>query len=111
MRMFRMVATVALAATATVAMAMPTFMTDVYKTYKVKPGGIVAKAACSLCHADAKNHKILNPYGNDLKAAMAKAGVKTVNAAVLKAVDGLDSNKDGVKNGASLGADKLPGTK
>jgi hypothetical protein len=35
-------------------------------------------------------------------------GGKVVTPAMLRAIDGIDSNKDGIKNGDALKAGKLP---
>ena len=78
------------------------------ETYKVKAGSALGDAKCMVCHMTAKGGK-LNPYGKDLQAALKKAETKKMTAEILKSVEGLDSNKDGVKNGDSIKKDKLPG--
>lgn len=77
------------------------------KTYDVNDGSPLKKAQCSVCHAGAKGGK-LNAYGQDLQKAMASAKSKKLTAEILKSVEGLDSNKDGVKNGDAIKAGKLP---
>lgn len=100
-------ATVGLLAVA--AVAMPTYGPIVLKQYNLKKDGTVAKATCALCHASKTEFKKYNPYGTDLKAALDKAKTKQLTPEILKSVEGLDSDKDGVKNGDELKNDKLPG--
>ena len=71
--------------------------------YSPKKGGAVAKAKCGVCHVGMT--KKLNAFGEELK----KLGKVTVDT--LGKVEGLDSDGDGVKNGAELKADTLPGNK
>lgn len=68
-------------------------------TYKPKPGSAIVKAKCQLCHTKGV---ALNPYGMSLKG-------KKMVAASLKAVEKLDSDKDGFSNIAEIKAGKLPG--
>lgn len=70
-------------------------------TYKPKADSAVAKAKCQLCHMK-KMSDGLNPYGNALKG-------KKVEAASLKAVENLDSDKDKFTNIAEIKAGTLPG--
>ena len=72
--------------------------------YKPKAGGKIAGAGCALCHTSKKGGA-LNGYGKDLKAA---AGGAQVSAATFAAVEGKDSNGDGVKNGDAIKKDVLP---
>lgn len=100
--------TVGLTALVTVsALALPPFGKDFAGVYKVAKGSTLGKAECAVCHIG-KTPK-LNPYGQDLKKAMADAKTKKLTADVLKAVEGLDSDKDGAKNGEEIKADSLPG--
>lgn len=95
---------------AVIVMAMPTFGKVFETNYKVKKDGVLDKAGCALCHAGAKGGK-LNPYGTDLAAAMKTANTKKLTPDVLKAVENLDSDKDGAKNIDEIKADKHPGVK
>ncbi len=90
--------------------ALPTFPPIVRTTYSVKSGGKVDKAltTCILCHA-AAGPPALNPYGKDVKAALAEAGTKTLTPAILKAIDEKDSDGDGALNRAEFAGDSLPG--
>lgn len=91
---------------AVVAFALGSFSKVVQDTYKMPASSAAATAKCTLCHAGKFGGK-LNTYGADLKGAM--KGSKTITPAMLHSIDGLDSNKDGVKNGEALKAGKLPG--
>ena len=109
MKLTKLVVTVGTAVLATAAIAMPT-MTGVFKdTYKPAADSEVAKAGCATCHV-AKSVKY-NPYGEDLKKAMAEAKTKKLTADVLKKVEALDSDKDGAKNIDEIKAGTLPGDK
>lgn len=89
--------------------AMPTFSPVVNTQYKPKKDGVVAKATCALCHASKTKFKEFNPYGADLKKALDAQKTKKLTPEILKSLDALDSDKDGVKNGIELKADTLPG--
>jgi hypothetical protein len=91
---------------AVAAFSLGSFLKVAQDTYKFPAGSAAGAAKCSLCHTSKMGGK-LNAYGTDVKAAL--KGSKTMTPAVLHSVDGLDSNKDGVKNGDALKAGKLPG--
>ena len=98
-----MAATAALVSTA--AVALPVFTPVFTDLYHPKAGSALAKGSCATCHVG--HTKALNAYGGDLKKAL--AGSKTLTPAALKKVEALDSDKDGVKNGAELKKGTLPG--
>lgn len=77
-------------------------------TYKVKDGSNLDKAACSVCHVSPKGGK-LNPYGKDLEALLKAEKTKKMTPAILSKAEGLDSDKDGVKNIDEIKNDCLPG--
>lgn len=72
-------------------------------TYSPKADGALVKAKCQLCHMK-KMADGLNPYGKAMKG-------KKVEAASLKAIEKLDSDKDGATNIAEIKAGTLPGDK
>jgi hypothetical protein len=85
------------------------YMTASFRTlYAPKEGTDLAKAMpCLVCHTAMPATKTnLNPYAVDL--AKAAAG-KPVDEKTYKAIEGLDSDKDGFKNGVELKAGTLPG--
>ncbi|MCC7230252.1 MAG: hypothetical protein IT203_07640 [Fimbriimonadaceae bacterium] len=90
------------------AMALSSFSKTFVDTYKVGAGSTLGKAACSVCHASPRGGK-LNAYGKDVDAALKASGGKKVTAAVLKAVEGKDSDGDGKKNIDEIKADTMPG--
>jgi hypothetical protein len=92
------------------AMAFGPFGKVFEDTYKVKDGSNLDKAKCGVCHVSAKGGK-LNPYGTDMQAEMKKAGTKKLTPAVLKELEGMDSDKDGKKNGEEIKSDGHPGVK
>lgn len=69
-------------------------------TYKPKAGTALAGAKCATCHI--KGTTKLNPYGQSLKG-------KKIEAASLKSVENIDSDKDGVTNIKEIKAGTLPG--
>jgi hypothetical protein len=70
-------------------------------TYKPKADSAIAKAKCQLCHMK-KISDGMNPYGAALKG-------KKIEAASLKAIEKLDSDKDKFTNIAEIKAGTLPG--
>ncbi|MDR7434895.1 MAG: hypothetical protein QN189_07175 [Armatimonadota bacterium] len=88
------------------AMAKPDQGNAFKELYAPKEGSALAKAGCLVCHAEMKDLKKLNPYGADLKKQLEKT--KDITAA-LKAIEPLDSDKDGVKNIDEIKAGTLPG--
>ena len=79
-------------------------------TYKVKADSALSKAACAVCHVSAKGGK-LNPYGLDIQVKMKEAKSKKITPEILAKVEGLDSDKDGVKNVDEIKKDAFPGVK
>jgi hypothetical protein len=104
--MKRLISTTAIFGLAVAAFSLGSFLKVANDTYKFPASSAAAMAKCSLCHTSKMGGK-LNAYGLDVKGAL--KGSKTMTAAVLKSVEGLDSNKDGTKNGDALKAGKLPG--
>ena len=92
---------------ATVAMSYPAFKKEFENTYPLKKNGTIMAASCGLCHVG--KTKKLNPYGLDIKAAMKRENTKKLTGSVLKKVEGMDSDKDGVANLTEIQADTLPG--
>ncbi len=78
------------------------------QVYAPKEGTDLAKAMpCLVCHAKMPPTKTeLNPYGTDLQKA---AAGKPIDEKVLRAVEKLDSDKDGFSNADELKAGTLPG--
>jgi hypothetical protein len=102
--------TAGLATLAISAIALGGFMTTFDKTYGVEKDSVLGKSKCLVCHTD-KAGKKLNLYGTDLQKAMKSAGTKKLTAAILKAVEQMDSNGNGRKNIDEIKADSLPGKK
>jgi hypothetical protein len=104
--MKRLLTTTAIFGLAVAAFSLGSFLKVANDTYKFAGNSAAASAKCSLCHTSKMGGK-LNAYGLDVKGAL--KGAKTITPAVLRSVEGLDSNKNGVKNGDELKAGKLPG--
>lgn len=109
MRLMRLAAMAGAIGLGVAAIAMPTYDKVVAQQYKTKKDGVIAKASCALCHASKAKLKEYNLYGTDLKKVMDEAKTKVLTVDLLKKVDLLDSDKDGVKNGDELKAGTLPG--
>lgn len=91
------------------ALALPGFIKDFGGVYKIPKGSALEKATCVACHT-ANGVAKLNAYGEDMKKAMAalKTG-KKLTPEVLKKIEKLDSDKDGVKNITEINKGTLPG--
>ncbi|MEP0767270.1 MAG: hypothetical protein HRF45_12130 [Fimbriimonadia bacterium] len=76
-----------------------------HDTYK--PTGELAKLKCEVCHVGKTNK--LNPYGQAQADAMKKAKAKTLTAEILKSLDKLDSDKDGMSNIDEIKTGRNPG--
>lgn len=106
--MKRLTTTTAIAALTVCAFALSTFVSVFQSTYKFADDSPAAKAKCMACHTSKAGGK-LNSYGKDVQTALKKANTRKLTAEILHSVDGLDSNKNGVKNGEEIKAGKLPG--
>ena len=88
--------------------AISSFLKVFDETYKPAKESQLFKGKCLACHTAMKTKKNpLNPYGQDLKAAL--AGSKKLTAEVLHKIDELDSDKDGAKNIDEIKAGTMPG--
>lgn len=108
--MKRLFATLLAVSVVAMAMALSAYSKVFVEKYHVKEGSNLAKAACAVCHVGAKGGK-LNAYGKDVQAAMKEAKSTKVTAAILAKVEGMDSNKNGVKNIDEIKKDVNPGAK
>ncbi len=88
---------------AAAAFALPKDQTLFKETYAPKDGTALANAGCLVCHTKMPPTKELNPYGRDY------LGKKTRDGAALKAIETLDSDKDGSNNITEIRAGTLPG--
>lgn len=96
-----------MAAVATWAVAKPADLAMVKQLYAPKDGTDLANANCLACHAKMPPTKSeLNPYGKDLQGA---AAGKPVDEKAFRAIEKLDSDKDGFSNLDELKAGTLPG--
>lgn len=92
---------------AAIAMTFPAYNKEFKSSYDLKKDGSLIRASCAACHIG--KTKKLNPYGLDLKDAKKREKAKTLTGSVLKKVEGVDSDKDGVSNLKEIEADTLPG--
>lgn len=93
---------------ASLAMTLGSFSTVFHKVYNVDKGSNLDKANCLVCHVKKSGGK-LNPYGTDLQKEMKEEKSRKITPEILKAVEKLDSNKNGKTNLEDIKADKLPG--
>jgi hypothetical protein len=106
--MKRLTTTTAIAALTVCAFALSSFVSVFQSTYKLPDDSPLVKAKCSLCHTSKAGGK-LNAYGKDLQAALRKANTKKLTPEIIRSVDALDSNKNGVKNNEEIKSGKFPG--
>jgi uncharacterized membrane protein len=90
----------------TAALATPAIQQQFQGIGKPAAGTALAQAQCTTCHTSPPK---LNPFGLDVKAAMAKQGNKSFTAAPWKVLGPIDSDKDGASNQAEIQAGTLPG--
>lgn len=88
---------------AVAAFALPNDATAFTQTYSPKEGTALAKAGCLVCHGAMPPGKNMNPYGKDY------LDKKSRDAAALKAIESVDSDKDGATNIVEIRAGTLPG--
>jgi uncharacterized membrane protein len=103
---FFVLAAALVAARGTAAFATPAFQQQFQEITKPAAGTALAQVQCTTCHIAPPK---LNPFGLDVKAAMAKQGTKSFTAALWKDLGSLDSDKDGANNQAEVQAGTLPG--
>ena len=104
MKAIRVLVTVCSVGLASAAVALPPFVADFAKAYKIPAGSALSKANCASCHVGMT--AALNAYGKDLKKVMKN---KKLDVVALRKVEALDSDKDKAKNGAEIKAGTLPG--
>lgn len=93
--------------TAVAAAAKPQFLGSLNQLYAPKEGTDLARAVCLACHTKMPPTKSeLNPYGKDLQGA---AAGRPVDEKSFRAIEKLDSDKDGFSNLDELKAGTLPG--
>lgn len=106
--MKRIATTSVIMALAVCAFALSSFVSVFKTTYKLADDSDLAKAKCQICHVGKAGGK-LNLYGKDVFGALRKANTKKLTSEILHSIDGMDSDKDGVKNGDQIKAGRLPG--
>lgn len=108
--MKRLVSAAALLTVSALVLALGTFTKTFTTHYKLDKDSALAKAGCGICHVSAKGGK-LNPYGIDLQKQMQALKTKKFTVEVMKKVEALDSDKDGVKNVDEIKKGTMPGAK
>ena len=100
----RLIASVAMTVAGCAALALPSYKAPFATAYGIKKG--TKLDSCVGCHSTGVK---LNPYGADMKKVLADAKTKALTAEILKKLDALDSDKDGVKNVDELKKGTNPG--
>ena len=108
--MKRLICATGLLMVAAIVLAMGTYSKTFTTYYKIGKTSTLAKAGCGLCHVSAKAGK-LNPYGVDLQKIMKAKKTMKLTPDILKKVEALDSDKDGMKNAVEIKKGRLPGAK
>ena len=90
------------------ACAMPEYLDAFNKKYAIKADSNLGKSKCVICHGS-MDGGARNLYGKDVESALKKLKHRAVDDDVLKSVEPLDSNKNGIKNLDEILADHLPG--
>ncbi|HWP30444.1 MAG TPA: DUF2231 domain-containing protein [Fimbriimonadales bacterium] len=84
------------------------FLDTFLKNYKLSESSKLAEHSCGICHVSDSDFT-MNPYGKQLREKMAAAGADRVTEEILKEVENLDADGDGVSNLEAITSDKLPG--
>ena len=89
------------------AIALPAYLKTFSDNYKIVKDSNIGKARCVVCHVSATNHK-LNAYGTQVNTAMETAKAEKLTVDILKTVEKLKIDKDGLTNGENIKKDILP---
>ncbi len=92
----------------TFACAESEFLDTFLANYKIKDDSPLGQKSCGNCHKSDEDFGF-NPYGKDLKKAMADQGVTQVTAKLLASIEATDADGDGTPNGKEISAGTLPG--
>jgi uncharacterized membrane protein len=106
--MKRLFLALVLALLAPFALANGEYLEAFMSHYQIKEGSVIAEKSCGVCHISDSDFGF-NPYGRDLKKALADHGSKVVNEDILKSIEDKDSDEDGTPNGQEIKAGTLPG--
>ncbi len=87
-------------------LATPAYLGTFRKTYRPPKDSALMKANCNACHSTGTQ---LNSYGKDVQKAMQAKKTKDLTAEILKSIEKVDSDKDGVSNVSEIKAGTLPG--
>lgn len=99
---------IAISIPSTPARASSDFLDAFVAHYKLADNSPLVEKSCSLCHVSDEDFA-LNPYGRDMKKALADAGTDTPNETVFVTLTALDSDGDGTPNEEEITAATFPG--
>lgn len=106
--MRRWIGSLALLGAASFGMASSEFLDAFMANYKVKEGSAIAEKSCGICHVSDSDFGF-NPFGSEIKKAIAETGQTEISAKVWTAIALLDSDGDGNPNDKEIESDTLPG--
>jgi mono/diheme cytochrome c family protein len=92
---------------ASMAITLGSFNGVFHETYDISKTSALGQANCLACHEKKTGGK-LTGYGFDLQKEMKASKAKKLTPAVLKAVEKLDSNKNGKSNLEDIKAGHIP---
>ncbi len=76
--------------------------------YKLTEKAAFVEKSCGICHASDSDFSF-NPYGTELKKALADKGTSDLDGAVLVSIESLDADLDGTPNGNEIKNETFPG--
>lgn len=97
-----------LTAVAALAPAKSAYLDAFVSHYKLGDDSKLVGKSCGVCHVSDEDYAF-NPYGRDMKKAMADSGVREPDDAVFASLDDVDSDGDGNANGKEIGVGSGPG--
>ncbi len=93
---------------ASAALAESEFLDTFLSHYKINGDSAMAEKSCGICHVSDSDFGF-NPYGKQVKKALADKGGSAVDAAVLTSIEDQDADGDGTPNGKEIAAGTFPG--
>jgi uncharacterized membrane protein len=79
------------------------------KTYRIQDSSAIGQKGCLICHRTEDDYTQMNPYGRDLKKALADTGADELNVNILMAVGAIDSTNSGKPNELKIIDGEPPG--
>jgi|CXWL01.1.fsa_nt_gi uncharacterized membrane protein len=106
--MKRWILAIACLGLASFACAEGEFLDTFLAHYKIKDDSTLGQKSCVICHKSDDDFGF-NPYGKDVKKALADKSATVVTAALLTSMEEADADGDGTPNGKEIAAGTFPG--